>query len=299
MLRTLVAVAALTASVFVAGWSDAALQRRLEVQAQDEELFYVPSGQFLQSVSLGYRRALADVLWFRTISYFGRHYRGDRVYPWLAYMCDVVTDLDPQAEHVYRFAGVVLPWEADRVDDGIALLQKGVRNLPDSWYLRYVLGFTHYFFNDDLAAASSVLKQAMSLPGAPEMISRLAALVHAAEYGNASAVQFLAELERGSENDALRGIIRERLRELRFSASLDELNAAVSEFVERFGRSPLAVFELQSSGVLPRLPDDPFGGHYVLDPFSGEVRSSSGREPVRLSSSRIREMFRQKRGKGV
>jgi hypothetical protein len=139
----------------------------------------------------------------------------------------------------------------------------------------------------------------MRLPEAPEMISRLAALVHAAEYGNASAVQFLAELERGSDNDALRGVIRERLRELTFSANLDELNAAVTEFEHRFGRSPLAVFELQASGVVHRAPPDPFGGEYVLDPLSGEVRSSTGREPVRLGSSRIREMFRQKNGKGV
>ena len=64
-------------------------------------------------MALGWRNALADVLWFRTISYFGAHYRSDHTYPWLASMCDLVTDLDPRAEHVYRFAGVILPWEAE------------------------------------------------------------------------------------------------------------------------------------------------------------------------------------------
>src|SRR5438132_1710614 len=118
----------ITASVLVLVHADGALERRQAVTQQEStELVYVPPAKFLKVVALGYQHTLADLLWFRTISYFGHHYWGNRVYPWLGYMCDVVTDLDPRAEHVYRFGGLILPWEADRVDDGIALLQKGTR----------------------------------------------------------------------------------------------------------------------------------------------------------------------------
>jgi hypothetical protein len=295
MLRTCTIAAVIAASILVAGWSDAALTRHIEHNQEADELVYVPPAKFLEATSIGYRRALADALWFRTISYFGRHYRRDRVYPWLAYMCDVVTDLDPSAEHVYRFCGVILPWEADLAQAGISLLEKGVRNVPASWYLRYVLGFSHYFFENDLAAASRVLEQAMRIPDAPAMIGRLAALVHAAEYGTASALDFLAELDRSNPDEQLRQVIRERMRELTFTARIDQLNAAVRAFRARFGRPPVALVELVASGIVKRLPLDPFGGEYVLDPVSGEVHNSLGQEPVRLGSSPIRKMVLQGR----
>src|SRR5215510_12440046 len=61
-----------------------------------KEFVYVPDAHLLRPMALGYNNVLADLLWFRTISYFGEHYRGNRQYPWLARMCDLVTDLDPR-----------------------------------------------------------------------------------------------------------------------------------------------------------------------------------------------------------
>src|SRR5574341_54019 len=140
-LRLLALATAFTALALAAGSSDDRLSRHLTELTPHDEFIYLPPTRFLRAVALGYEHALADVLWFRTINYFGRHYRSDGVYPWLASMCDAVTDLDPQAEHVYRFGGVILPWEARRIEDGLALLEKGTRNLPHSWRLRYMVGF--------------------------------------------------------------------------------------------------------------------------------------------------------------
>lgn len=272
-------------------WSSAALDRDLRAHTELAELVYLPPTRFLRAVSLGYEQALANVLWFRTISYFGRHYQSDRIYPWLASMCNVVTDLDPRAEHVYRFGGVILPWEADRIDDGIALLEKGVRNLPDSWQLQYMLGFSYYFFSDDLSAASQALRTASLLPGAPDFVSRLAASVDAAYRGPRSAVEFLAEVERHDANGEMRGIIHARIRELTMSSDIDSLEAAVRVFRERTGRAPADLGELVSTGVVAAIPAEPFGGQYMLDPASGHVVSTSGRQPWRLGSSQLRQAF--------
>ena len=134
-------------------------------------------------MSLGWHNVLADVLWFRTISYFGEHYRSDRTYPWLAQMCDLVTDLDPRAEHVYRFAGVILPWEADQVEAGIRLLEKGVRQFPDSWLLHYYLGFNYYFFKNDFDARSRTCAAALALPGAHPNVGAAGRHARAQQYG--------------------------------------------------------------------------------------------------------------------
>jgi hypothetical protein len=284
----LLAVTLLSAATL---WSSAALERQSSAGAEPAELIYLPPTRFLQAVSLGYQQVLANVLWFRTISYFGRHYRSDRVYPWLASMCDVVTDLDPHAEYVYSFGGVILPWEAERIDDGIALLEKGVRNMPESWRLQYMLGFSYYFFKNDLRAASHTLHTATFLRGAPDFVGRLAASVDAAYQGPGSAVDFLTEFERHNVNGEMRNVIHERIRELSLSSDIDSLEAAVGAFHAQAGRAPRDLSELVAAGVLPAIPQEPFGGRYVLDPTSGHVVSTSGHKAWRLGSSQVREGF--------
>jgi hypothetical protein len=274
-----------------ASWSSAVLDHHRRAESDPAELVYLPPARFLRVVSLGYEQALADVLWFRAISYFGRHYRGNRIYPWLASMCDVVTDLDPRADHVYHFCGVILPWEADRIDDGIALLEKGARNMPGSWQLHYMLGFSYYFFRDDLDSASRTLRQATFLPGAPEFIGRLATVVEAAHRGPASAVDFLSELERHNVSGDMREVIHQRIRELTLSDDITSLDAVVQVFERRAGRSPSDLGELLSAGVLTQVPQEPFGGRYEFDHASGHVVSTSGHKPTRLGSSQLREAF--------
>ena len=298
MVRFAAALLAILLLLQAADWSSNLIERQLDTDDQQPELIYLPPTRFLKAIALGYEQALANILWFRTISYFGRHYQSNRIYPWLASMCDTVTDLDPHAEHVYRFCGVILPWEADRIDDGVALLEKGVRNMPDSWQLQYMLGFSYYFFHGDLVAASRTLRTATFAPGAPEYVSRLASIVNAAQYGPSTAVEFLAQLERDDTTGEMREAIRQRIRELSLSADIDSLEAAVQTFSGRMGRRPIDLEELVVVGILPQLPEEQFGGRYVLDPVSGHVVSTSGHKPMRLGSSPLREAFLKARRSG-
>lgn len=282
---------ALAACAAIVARSDAELGRQIGTHSAPAELIYLPPIRFLRAVSLGYEHALADVLWFRTISYFGTHLWTDRAYPWLAAMCDTVTDLDPRAEHVYEFGGVVLPWMADRADDGIALLQKGAHNMPQSWRMQYMLGFSYYFFKEDLAAASRAFETAARMPNTPEFVSGMAATIFAAQQGADNAIGFLAELARGTPNDEMRGAIRERIRDLALTRDFDGLEAAVRTFESRFARPPADLGELVSVGIIPSIPDEPFGGHYGLDPETGKVSSSTGHAPRRLRRSKLHEQF--------
>jgi hypothetical protein len=280
-------------------WSDQELGARAVIEESDDNLIYAPPTTFLQVVSLGYQHALADALWFRTIDYFGKHYRGNGLYPWLAHMCDRVTDLDPRAVHVYRFAGFILPWEADEVDAGMALLEKGTRNLPESWELRYMLGFSHYFFKDDLAASSRALHDAIALPGAPKFISDLLAVIDSTHLGPTAAMEFLAALARGAGSEEMRDAAQQRIRDLTLTSDIGHLEAAVQQLAVRRQRLPDDLSELVSEGLIDAVPADPFGGRYVIDPATGKVASTTGHKPTRLGSSKMREsMLRSERPGG-
>lgn len=261
---------------------------RLEQAAAEDtraELVYLPDADLLRPLVLGYDQVLADVLWFRTISYFGQHYGTDRAYPWLARMCDLVTDLDPRAEHVYRFAGVILAWEAGEIDEAIRLLEKGVHALPGSWLLHYQLGIVRYFFKQDYGGAARELAQAAALPGAPPSVARMAAVLHAKQHGAQTTVQFLRELLGRADSEQLREVIQESLRDAEVASDLERLGALVATYRARVGRLPDSLTTLVAAGLLRGVPPDPYGGVYQIDPATGAVRSSTGRVPRQLRES--------------
>lgn len=287
---------ALSVAMAVAALASIRLDRAA-LAAPETEPVYLPRADYLRPMALGWRNALANVLWFRTISYFGAHYRGDHTYPWLAAMCDLVTDLDPRAMHVYRFAGVILPWEADQVDAGIALLQKGLRQFPDDWMLHYHLGFHHYFFKNDIDTALAHLREAMAFPGVHPSIARLAAVLAQHQYGPETTLAFLQELADNVDSRDVRGVVEEHMREARLAADLEQLRAAVETYRERTGNLPPSLPAMVDAGILRGIPPDPFGSRYELDPATGAVRSASGRVVSALHDSRIRE--RARRGESV
>ncbi len=250
---------------------------------------YLPQAKYLRPMSLGYHNALADLLWFRAISYFGAHYRSDRTYPWLGHICELVTDLDPRAEHVYRFCGLILPWEAGKVDEGIALLEKGAKALPESLQISYFLGFTYFFFKGDNHRAPVHLRHAAALPGSHPGIARLVAVLGAETLGPEESMRFLAELEQSVDSPSVRQVVRENVKEMALANILSRLDAAVAAYRERTGGIPASVEALVRAGDLDGVPPDPFGGHFEIDQQTGSVRSSSGKTPSRLHTSRFRE----------
>jgi hypothetical protein len=277
------------AAVALLGMVVVASSTRLRAAASagvSSDVVYLPDARLLRPLVLGYDNVLANLLWFRTISYFGGHFETDRAYPWLARMCDLVTDLDPRAEHVYRFAGLILPWEANEVDEGIRLLEKGVRNLPDAWQLHYYLGMTRYFFQDDPDAAARDLGVAARLPGAPPLVGRLAAVMHGRASNPATTVQFLRELLKNAESEQMREVLTRSLEDAEYRMAAGAIEGAVAAYRDRFGAVPPSLDALFARGIVTgQLPPDPFGGHWELDRGTGRVRSSSGREPRQLHES--------------
>jgi hypothetical protein len=246
----------------------------------EEDLVYLPEARFLRPISLGYNNALAALLWFRTIGYFGLHYRSDRLYPWLAHMCEIVTDLDPRAEYVYRFGGVLLPWEANQVDAGIKLLKKGMHAIPDSWMIPFWLGFNEYFFKHDYEQALAAVQEAIRRPGVDPMVTRFASVLAARQHGPELTMQLLAQMEKETDRDDVRSVIREQMRKAQAAVDIERLNRTVELYQARFGSPPTSLQDLVHTHILTHIPDDPLGGVYELDPGTNTVRSSTGQRPL-------------------
>lgn len=262
------------------------------VRAEDE-FVYLPAARYLRPLSLGYHNVLADILWFRAISYFGQHFRSDKLYPWLAQMCELVTDLDPRAIHVYRFAGFILPWEAGSKDEGIRMLEKGVRVFPDSWLLHYWLGFNYYFFKDNYQQATRHLELAMKNSPIPQRIARLLTLLYRHEHGAEMTQTFLESMRGTTDSPEVARVLESLEKETRAAAVLERVRAAVDAYRARFQRLPGELDDVVAAGLLDAVPADPFGGVLQLDPQTGTVRSSTGRRPREVRESKIKRRYRE------
>lgn len=193
-----------------------------------ENLLYLPTGQGLKVVSMGFQSLLADVLWMKAIGYFGGHNLTDRNYPWLYHILDQVTDLDPLFRHPYIFGGVVLSVVADSTEESVALLRKGMDYHPDDWRLPFYIGFNYFYYLKDPVRAAEYIQVAASLPARPQYLPYLAASLMTKVGRLEAAITFLETVAANATEDYVRDHIALKIEALREGRIPDGLEKFLS-----------------------------------------------------------------------
>jgi hypothetical protein len=186
-----------------------------ELPGQIEEVLYLPSGVGLRFLSFGYQNTLSQLLWFNTISYFGKHYRQDQNYRWLGHMCSLVTALNPLAKHTYLFCSAMLAWEANEVELSNSLLTQSMRYHPDDWYLYYLRGFNYTYFLKDQRRGHEDFVAASKLPNANLLVVRLAAKTLSQLESPETAIEFLMDAIERTSDPSAKHALRVRLERLK------------------------------------------------------------------------------------
>lgn len=169
--------AGIVVGLAVASVVTARTSREAKSLRSQDDVVYLPNSEFMELASFGYENMVADLLWMRATQYYGGWRRGDHGIGFFEYLAHSVVDLDPYFEDAYRFAGMVLADDMNQPERGIALLEEGMRALPESWWLPFDAGFIEYTVNLDDAAAFRWFHRAANVPGAPEYPRRFAAFV--------------------------------------------------------------------------------------------------------------------------
>jgi len=201
----------------------------------------------------------------------------DLLYPLL----DITTTLDPRFNLAYRFGAIFLaeryPFGPGRPDLAIALLEKGLRAMPDQWQYLEDIGFVHYWDLHDYRAAAAYFNQAADLPGAPWWLRSLAATT-LARGGQRSASRLLwRHMYETASDERARDAAALKLHQLDALDQIEQLQQAVDRFAGR-ATAPASWQRLVEAGVLRGVPLDPSGTPYVLSP-SGLVELSK-RSPL-------------------
>jgi len=238
----------------------------------DNELALYPSGTLLGPATCGYQNVVADALWFRAIQYYGEHRKTDLVFDKAAHVFRVLTDLDPHFVGAYRFGALVVIEDAGDREAGLEILRKGMRWNQGRWELAFDLGF-HHFRKGEFDRAVFYFRRA-ALWGGEERVARFAAYAEKRRGGLDESEELWREILATTDNDRFREAARFALSGIRAARDTAFLAERARAFRGRHTRFPHDLEEMVRDGVLSRIPEEPYGGRYVVQPFTGEVRSS-------------------------
>jgi len=238
---------------------------------------WLPDGRVLRLVTFGQRLVVSDLYWLQTVQYMGEGFDApERGWAALRPLVEIVTDLDPRHGYAYQMTGLCLADPARRLDDAFAVLQKGMRNLPERYSLPLLYGQLKYLEEKDYKAAAEYIQRAATLGKRPHLALLAATLLlkldASDEYRVAAAL--LEETIPQTEEPVLRRDLEARLVRVRTYEALSAVEKALSRFRSERKRLPTRLGELVAEGYLPSVPADPSGGTLRYHPTTGDVEST-------------------------
>jgi hypothetical protein len=167
---------------------------------------YTPSPAMAPLLSLGYREALADLLYVQLRVYFGG-YQGTTSNA-IVSSGEAIAALDPQFHPIYSYAANAASIAEQGADQAsllraVALLERGIKQFPDDWKLAYLAG---QMYIQDLRSEDEVqrrawrehgtllIESAIRKPGAPAQAAMWAASLRTRLGQQERAAQGLREL---------------------------------------------------------------------------------------------------------
>ena len=238
------------------------IDREKEQYALLEELTYFPSGRFIEQVSIGYNELFADIVWFRTIQYFGEHQLTDFEFTHLYHILDILTSLDKKFIHAYTFGGLLLEHSARESENADLLLHKGEYHNPLRWEIPFTRGFIYYIFRGDKRKAIHFFLRASGKPQAPDMCKRFASFTFQRMGDKYMAFKLWQDIYENSNNAMEKETALRSMREMAMLIQLDTLNVALQRFVREKGTLPGSIQELVLLGFLNKYPEVLFEDEY-------------------------------------
>ncbi len=247
---------------------------RAQIRSQVTAGYVLPS-KFSRVLAFGYKGLLSDFLFLKTITFYGERQLSQKPlseldWEYVIASLDVLTDLDPYFEDPYVFIEGNLAWEG-KVVEANRLLEKGRKYRAWDWRIPYYMGFNHFYFLHDYQKGSEYVMEAARIPGSQTFLATLGARL--AYYGGKSktAVLFLRQMLVEAKDVHFRARLKKRLLALERAVELENL---IGFFTRQQGRAPGSMEELVEFGYVDSLPQDPYGGQWLILK-SGRVFSSS------------------------
>jgi len=211
-----------------------------------EEALYLPSGNTVKKLSVGFDGLLSDMYWIRSVQYFGAkvvhgglatdsNERFDLLYP----MLDITTTLDPQYIVAYQFGGMFVADYGSK-ENAIKLLERGIQANPSEWRLQQHLGLI-YWKEKDYLKASEVFKRGSEVPAAPSFMQAMAAQMLVEGGSRATARQMFLQVYNTTDDKQIKDSMAAKLERIYALDQIDCLGRLVNAYKTRNDHYPSAL----------------------------------------------------------
>ena len=222
--------------------------------------------EITELISLEFKGLLSDYLMLDALTYMGgklmRRSRLTKKECGIVYLAlKQIINLDPRSSDPYVIAETTLPWDGGLVQEANEILLNAARMRPHDPRPYFFLWYNYFSFLNDPQKAGFYLQKAAKIPGAPSYYAALASRMDIYAGKLYGAIAFLGEIIKETEDPALKKYLLLREEALRKMLFLEQ---RVAQFVKKFGRKPKRLEELLNTGLLDRLPKDPYGGTFYL-----------------------------------
>lgn len=223
----------------------------------ESERYYLPPPIWLKVFSMGYREALADLVWIKGVIYFGsihnsEYYtehnlkgdlaKGTGFENYSVNYIDTVTRIDPKFRGAYYKGGTLTLYHKgaitrESVNQAIEIAKRGVEHFPDDGELAFALGFLYYHEAPPYAHSEEEkirfenegirwLRRSAILPGAPPYADTLSATLISKAGINDVVIQHLRTLLLQETNEETRRTLEFQLRRALGEAAEQDIELA-------------------------------------------------------------------------
>lgn len=212
---------------------------------RDQDVLYLPPAEHLGPMSLGYREALADLIWIRAVIFAGDRVGGTN-YTWIMEYLEAIYSLAPGFRRPYAWGGVAFIYsgeDVDRamVDRALVLYRRGLEHFPEDHELLFAAGMLLTrdvqslpgYSEAERAAAmdegAAMIRKAAAF-GAPPLVRELAATLVSKGGADQLAIQFLETQLLQAQDEKHRRLLRHKLETLLGETGFESLERLRAEF---------------------------------------------------------------------
>ncbi|WP_136808435.1 hypothetical protein [Desulfosediminicola flagellatus] len=229
-----------------------------------------------EALSLEFKSLTADYIMLHVLTFMGEKViqeakTTDTEWQVIHKALKTVIDLDPRATDPFILATTTLPWEAGMVEETNTLLLKVAEFRPDDYRPYFFLWYNYFHFLKDTNKASIYLQKSAAIKGSPTYLKPLAARMHLYSGQLEASLAYTHSVIETTTDESMRKYMMKRLDGLR---AIYEIETAVRKFKEKFGSLPQYPQDLVASGVMKKLPRDPYGGKFFISK-DGRVYTTS------------------------
>jgi len=219
----------------------------------------------IREIDMGFNSTAASFMWVTTMPEILDLWRGRT-----EYFSDLaaVNAVDPKLGYPYAFSVLTLPIVPtssypQALAQSFVIGQEGLQNADPDWRIPYYMAINYYLDEKDLKDALTYFNIAADTPGIPQYAERFA-LNFGIGQNERDRVRDLWETVYESTNDPAE---KARAEAYIFRLNIfDYLDAASKQYKTEFGVYPTSTQELVTKGIIPFVPQDPFGFTFIIKP---------------------------------